>query len=389
MRLTLLFSLFLPLLGFAQEKIVGGYYPYYRTANSIDWSGYTHVYFAFGFPTSDGGLSVNESSFNDFITKSEEYQFKKYISLGTTGFPEMATEESNRLQFVDTLIKFCEHYDLDGIDMDWELIDNPMDSSNFRKLMEEIRVGLDGKDLEFIATIGYGDWALKWYSNQALEQADFLQIMIYDRAGTWADSPFDNHASWDHFLEAEVYWNDRGFSDDQLVMGVPYYGYKFNSTSGGLAEAVSYEEIYSRFPDLSPEDNYRSDESGYYWFNGQDLIKQKREYVFDNEFLGIFTWEMSQDVENDDRSLHKALMGDDYPTGLSNVELSQDWYSIENSQLTITNSGVLSTQVYSASGSKLAETTTSTLNEIPSGQVLIIKGNTSDKVLISKVLIVD
>jgi chitinase len=387
-KLLLIVLFLLPLFSSAQEKMVAGYFPYYRDISTTDWTGYTHVYFAFAFTTSDGGLSINEEQFEAFVEKADELGIKKYISIATTGMPSMASNELNRENFADTLREFCRAYDLDGIDMDWELIDNEEDSSSFRKLIQEIRLEIDTTNLEFCATIGDGDWNLKWYSNEALEQADWLQIMIYDKTGTWSTSPFGNHATWSHFLAAETYWNDRGFTDDQLVMGVPFYGYRFSSTEGGMAEAVPYEDIVNRFPLIKTSDNYLYDESGYYWFNGQDLIKQKREYVFDNEFKGIFTWEMSQDIEDNDRSLLKPFIGEEYPsdveTGIDVIEGATDWFIIKNSQFQLSDTRVVKVEFFDVLGSKLQFTEGEIL---PNGQVIIIKGYSDKKIYSSKLLI--
>jgi chitinase len=387
----LLYLLFvLPLLSFGQEKVVAGYFPYYRDVNTTDWSGYTDVYFAFGFPTLDGGLEVNKSQFEAFVAKSDELDFKKYISLGTTGFPAMAVTDENRKSFADTLRKFCEAYELDGADMDWEAINNSTDSLNFRLLMQDIRAEFDDTDLALIATIGDGDYNLKWYSNLALQQADWLQIMIYDKTGTWSTSPFGNHASMQHFKDAETYWNNRGFTDEQLVMGVPFYGYRFESTAGGSAEAIPYEDIVKRFPDINPEDNYLIDETGHYWFNGQDLMKEKRDYVFDNEFKGIFTWEMSQDIEDNDRSLLKPFLGEEYPEGkdaemgIELIKENEDWFTVENGQFTLTDKTITKVEFYDASGKLLSF---STNEKLPKEQVLLVKGYSKTTIKSSKLAI--
>jgi len=390
MKKLLTLLLLLPLFSFGQEKIVAGYFPYYRDIATTDWAGYTHVYFAFGFSTAEGGLELNESQFEAFVVKSNELNLKKYISLGSTGFPEMAVTAENRENFADTLRKFCEAYDLDGADMDWEMINNSTDSLNFRLLMQAIRVEFDNTDLEFIATIGDGDYNLKWYSNLALQQADWLQIMVYDKTGTWSTSPFGNHASMQHFLDAEIYWNNRGFTDDQLVMGVPFYGYRFESTDGGAADAIAYEDIVDRFPEITPADNYLYDESGYYWFNGQDLIKEKRAYVFDNKFKGIFTWEMSQDIEDNDRSLLKPFTGQEYPeyvdpeTGIQSIEDADDWFEIKSQRIILLDKSITKVEFFDVSGRLL---NISVEDELPLGQILIIKGSSSTVIKSSKLSI--
>lgn len=299
--------------------VVAGYFPYWRTTTNVDFESYNYLYFAFVFPTSTGGIesvAFREAAFENFIAGTNDLDAKRLISVGSTGMPEMATSEESRLRFADTLRKFCRHFNLDGIDMDWEAIDNATDSANFKLLMKDIHETIDSTDLEFVITIGSSEYWLKWYQNEALDYADFLQIMIYDKTGTWASSPYGNHASMDHFKEAEAYWIGRGYTRDQLVMGLPFYGYRFDDESGGLADAVTYGEVINDFPDLTSEDNLLTNEAGYYWFNGASLIREKVRYALDKSFKGVFVWEIAQDDPTHELSLTKAM--NDEMNGVTN-----------------------------------------------------------------------
>lgn len=294
-----------------QPEVVGGYFPYWRSTDNINFSNYNYLYFAFAFPTPAGGLQFSnataETAFADFKSKTTGIGSKRLISIGGTGMSEMADDSLTRLAFADTLRKFCRIHDFDGIDMDWEAINSVSDRDNFTALMKDIRSEIDTTDLEFVITVGFGNYWLQWYENDALDQADFLQIMIYDQTGTWAGSPYGSHASMDHFKQAETYWLGRGYSRDQLVMGLPYYGYRFNDTSGGLATAVTYTEIMAQFPNALPSDNLLIDQTGHYFFNGADLIQEKIGYAKSNGFKGVFVWELAQDDATREKSLDAAL----------------------------------------------------------------------------------
>lgn len=319
-KLLLIIPLFMAGLVNAQTPdVVAGYFPYWRTTTNVDFESYNYLYFAFVFPTSTGGIesvAFREAAFENFIAGTNDLDAKRLISVGSTGMPEMATSEESRLRFADTLRKFCRHFNLDGIDMDWEAIDNATDSANFKLLMKDIHETIDSTDLEFVITIGSSEYWLKWYQNEALDYADFLQIMIYDKTGTWASSPYGNHASMDHFKEAEAYWIGRGYTRDQLVMGLPFYGYRFDDESGGLADAVTYGEVINDFPDLTSEDNLLTNEAGYYWFNGASLIREKVRYALDESFKGVFVWEIAQDDPTHELSLTKAM--NDEMNGVTN-----------------------------------------------------------------------
>lgn len=312
-------------------EIIGGYFPYWKAIGNTDFSQYNYLYYAFAYPTKTGGLQFlnsDDAEFLNFKHSVASLPSKKFISIGSDGMSIMAADSSSRLSFADTLRRFCNIHKFSGIDIDWEAIDNDIDRSNFTALINDIRNTIDSTNLELSITVGFGDYWLQWYENEALIKADFLQIMVYDQTGTWAESPFGNHASLEHFKQAESYWLGRGFSRDKLVMGLPYYGYKFNNTSGGLATAVPYSEIVSLFPNIKSNDNYLSIGSEYYWFNGADLIKEKVRYALYQGFKGVFVWELSQDNFTSGVSLNAALKSVITTCNLQNKIRSEPTFSI-------------------------------------------------------------
>ena len=295
---------------FSQTKVAGGYFPYYRTTTGTNFAAYNYLYYSFVYPLDFGDIELgdnNVKAFNDFKTATASLSAKRMISVGSKNCANMAKNATARKNFARNLRIFCRTHDMDGIDMDWEAIDNLADMSNFTSLMKEIRAEIDSTSLEFIITIGIGNYWMQWYDNDVLKQSDFLQIMVYDQTGSWSTSPYGNHASMDHFIQAGNYWKNRGFSPDKLVLGMPYYGYKFASTAGGLAPAVTYAEILSQFPNAKAADNNLINTTGYYWFNGVDLVKQKVDYAITQGFRGVFVWEITQDNLTHPLSLTKAL----------------------------------------------------------------------------------
>lgn len=326
-RITTLILLVISLNSFSQKlDVVGGYFPWWRSTNNVSFENYNYLYYAFIYARTNGYLQWSggkEATFDDFLDKTKNIEAKRLISVNTEWMSGMAKDPVARLAFADTLRKFCRHYDLDGIDMDWENIDNSTDRANFTLLMQEIRSEIDSTDLELVITIGFGNYWMQWYEDVALEQADFLQIMIYDQTGTWAASPYGNHASMTHYKQAENYWINRGFSRDKLVMGLPFYGYKFASTSGGTAEAVTYTDIMNQFPNAQPSDNKLIDRTGHYFFNGTDLIREKIDYTIDKGFKGVMVWEIAQDDPSKSNSLNVGLnksISETVPVHIENEE---------------------------------------------------------------------
>jgi GH18 family chitinase len=317
---------------------------------------------------------TSEAKFEEFVAATDTVDAKRLISVNTGWMSGMAKDSAARLVFADTLRKFCRRYDLDGIDMDWEGISNATDRDNFTLLMKDIRAEIDSTELELVITIGFGNYWLQWYQDEALDQADFLQIMIYDQTGTWAASPYGAHASMDHYKQAETYWvNTRGYPRDKLVMGLPYYGYRFDDTSGGIGEAFTYTDIMTKFPNALPTDNVLIDSTGHYFFNGASLIKEKVNYAIDNGFKGVMVWEIAQDDPSKSNSLNTALtstVGVNSPIEIRNQGKVYPNPAVNQVTVEIDNERVVEIELISITGQSLKKVTNSiniSLSDVSSG----------------------
>lgn len=297
---------------FCDKKIIG-YITNWKVNSGVDYANLTHAFFSFLKPASDGSLleytSEQEMALLDFLKQTKKHGCKRFISLGGGGdevFPEMAADSIARQRFIKNVIAFCKEKKFDGIDMDWELMDDAIKRKNYTSIMKEFRTAVNVAGLQLVSTIGFGEYWCQWIEDEALKQADWIQLMIYDQTGTWSESPFGNHASFEHYLQAEEYWVKRGITRDKIVMGLPFYGYKFSSKSGGTGTGVGYNDIVAGFPNLKPSDDQTPGED-WCFFNGPDMIYKKTLYALENGFGGVMVWEMSQDCKGE-KSLHQAMV---------------------------------------------------------------------------------
>jgi chitinase len=292
-----------------QEFMVGGYVPSWKDGSAIDYSKLTHVFFAFIKANLDGSFLAftpeEQTAFNTFKTRSAGK--KRFISLGggtDQTLPVMAATEAARDKFATACVQFCKDNDLQGVDMDWEQIRDNTNAANYEALMKVLFEKLHAQQLLLVATVAHG-WGGEFYAARALKYADWIQLMAYDQAGAWAASPYGNHSSFQHVLDAVDFWKRKGYTkSSQMVIGLPFYGYKFKSDAGGLADQVPYKDIASWFPFLTPAVN----EHNLVVFNGPDLIKEKTSYAKRKGFKGVMIWELTQDVPSDQpKSLLKAI----------------------------------------------------------------------------------
>ncbi len=297
---------------FCEKKMIG-YVPNWVNNPDIDYANLTHAFFSFLKPSANGDVleytMEEEAALSLFLKQTKKNGCKRFISLGGGGdevFPIMAADPAARKKFIATVIAFCKERKFDGIDMDWELMDDATKKKNYTLIMKEFRQAVSTEGLEFTATVVFGDYWCKWIENEALQQADWIQLMVYDQTATWSESPFGNHASFEHYLQAQKYWTDRGFAKDKIVLGLPFYGYKFISETGGKGTSFNYSEIVSSFPNMKTSED-QTPGKDYCFFNGPDMIYKKTQYALDNGFAGVMVWEMTQDCKGE-KSLHKAIL---------------------------------------------------------------------------------
>ncbi|THE13788.1 hypothetical protein E1I69_06160 [Bacillus timonensis] len=403
--------------------------------HDLDASRLTHINYAFGLVGQDHKIKMSDPT-NDPINFAELRKLKeKYPHLKTTiavggwggsaGFSEAAATDEARTIFADSLVEFITEHGFDGVDLDWEYpvsgggpgtYPNPADKDNYPLLLEKIREKLDeqgekdGKHYSLsiagAANTGFVKNATLGKSQQYL---DYVQIMTYDIHGTWEpladhNAPLydDNGKTWSVDKAVTAYL-DAGVPAEKIVMGVPFYGYRYNVTSSennGLRQpyegsgSATYNRImrddylnngYERFWDEGTQTPYlfNAENSIFITYDDPESMQIKANYIRERGLGGAMIWEVSQDhgidlldslyqvlkdpiqvnldsvnisVENETTQQNlqaefslEGILANNQKADLTNSEI--DWFSsnsnvasIENGKLTANNAGT--TEIY-------------------------------------------
>ncbi|KIJ51369.1 glycoside hydrolase family 18 protein [Sphaerobolus stellatus SS14] len=262
--------------------VAAAYYPdwsvYSVPPESIDFSKFDLLYFAFVVPNSSCGLSWDggsQSTLQRLVTsaKNSGYGTKVALSVGGWGgcayFSNAVSNSANRTTFVQACVDAVKTYNLDGIDIDWEYPNSAgagnayssSDAANLLSLFKALRLAL-GSSKIISAAVSHLPWLgpngspLTDVSAYAA-QLTTVNIMNYDVNGA-SGNPGPNAPLSDachkskqpqaNAAAALAQWTAAGFPTNKLLLGLPLYGYVSRSTKTALSDfmdsSVALEEAF-------------------------------------------------------------------------------------------------------------------------------------------------
>ncbi|MEO6686248.1 MAG: glycosyl hydrolase family 18 protein, partial [Dyadobacter sp.] len=240
-----------------------------QSATTIDYSKITHLNIAFINPDSAGNLQGTENM-KAVAAIAHSKNVKIMASIGGGGAPKYYPSflvGNKKTKLISDLVKLAVDNNLDGIDVDLEgaLIDN-----NYESFVIDLAAQLRQKNKMITAAIAtvYKDQ----FSDKALTQFDFVNIMSYDKTGPWNPAKPGPHAPFDMAVEDVEYWNKtRGIAKEKLSLGVPFYGYGFGVSA---PESISWKNLLLQYPDAVQADEFKVN-GGTIYYNGIPTIRKK------------------------------------------------------------------------------------------------------------------
>jgi chitinase len=286
-----------------------GYLPswygsYADWAGRVDFSRLTHVNLAFALGDDDGNLQLAPGNEIDaFVTAAHAAGVEVFPSLCGGGgdgriAPHYAPDRVD--DFVDKILAFVAEHDFDGIDVDVEAPQRMGENYDvfIAKLKEK------AAPLGLPVTAAVAQWMQDGMSNDTLRSFDWITIMSYDNAGTWTGP--GEHASYAQAQEAIDFYIGRGVAPENLVLGVPFYGYCWGNCGNGSSVYVLYKDILDRHPDAWTTDWIQAD-GATYSYNGVATMQAKTDLA--GQYGGIMIWELGGDLETSDS--HSLLLSID------------------------------------------------------------------------------
>jgi len=326
---------------------VGGYRGLVHT-DSIDAQKLTHINYAFVDVKDSLAWLHNEATDTINFRKLNELKainpdLKILISIGgwtwSKTFSDAILTDTLRNDFAYSASQIVQHYNLDGVDIDWEYPglrgDNnsfrPEDKQNYTLMFKAIRNSLDSlqsltgkKYLVSTAVGGFYDFIAHTEMDKAQEYLDFVNIMSYDFK-TEADTLTGHHTNLYSATQASGEQSgDRsvrefiaaGVPASKIVLGIAFYGRGFKVESddnhglyekilgtqrgGGftrLKDSVINMKGYKRHWDKKASAPYlfNKDSKVFITYDDEKSVKLKCKYVKKNELAGVMFWEYFSD----------------------------------------------------------------------------------------------
>lgn len=318
------------------------FYPYWARyslpPSAIPWDKITHLAHAFFRPLADGSLDVPPDYLDPtLISEAHARGVKVIASAGGAGsgsqyWAAMAADPAARTAFVNNLYVFLRDHGYDGFDIDWEFPSNAADRSNLTLLVKALRAKFASSPAPapswlIMGDLNYGSYYGQWWDVAALkDDMDFFNLMIYDMYGSWTSVSGHNAALFDSTLPGAWtnnsgtysldYYIGRGLPARQILYGLPFYGYSFNTEDlyqtcpGGCSTtSYAYKDLpaligagWTRVWDASAQSPYLKEDAGarvITYDDPQSIYAKAYEAVWNRGVAGIFAWELSNDRMSD------------------------------------------------------------------------------------------
>ncbi len=265
----------------------------------------THVNLFFLNPDTLGNFTQDLSPLEHFINKAHKNNVKVLFSIAGGGehpYYHRLLLDSLRPLFIQNLLSQVLRYNFDGIDVDLEGRDIDENYEVFvTELAGELR--LHQKLITSAIAVYYKDK----FSDKALAQYDFVNIMCYDRTGPWRPEVPGQHSSYrDAVEDLEYFGTERNIPREKMVLGLPFYGYGFGPVSP--VKSMDYNKIVSEFPGSESVDQWNMDNGYIMYYNGIPTIKLKTELAKEKA-SGVMIWQLGGDAHGSKsllRAIHKT-----------------------------------------------------------------------------------
>lgn len=268
--------------------------------------------------TGKGKLNINiGESGEQYIKWAHNNNYKVWALVSNNSYKTPTSEILNdyklREYLINQIVNMAIKYDLDGINIDFEYM-NESDKDMFSRFIIELAPRLKeyGKVLSVDVTApdGSPDWSLCYNRNKIGKVADYIIFMAYDQYGESSTSAGTTAgANW---VEANIkkFVEREEVSSEKLILGMPFYTRAWRETSeGAKSNVVAMKYVDSVVP-AEAERKWNEDLKQYYveyqkngidykmWIEDETSIKAKFDLMNKYKLAGAAYWQKDMEKQS-------------------------------------------------------------------------------------------
>lgn len=225
---------------------------------------------------------------------------------GTTPIHTLLTNPALRTKAITNLETYIKKYNLDGINIDFEMVD-AQDKDNLSAFMKELSERL--KPQGYIISIDVfpkqdesNDVAIAYDYAQLAKYADKIMIMTYDNHGTWSDAGPIADIRW---VENNLTYALKFIPKNKLYLGLAAYGYDWSSKGVESLEYNALMALSKRYNSQilwdevskSPHFSYTNADgvSHQVWYENKESLKYKLDLITKYDIAGAALWKLGEE----------------------------------------------------------------------------------------------
>ncbi|MBP2628822.1 MAG: glycoside hydrolase family 18 [Firmicutes bacterium] len=216
------------------------------------------------------------------------------------------TNPSLRTKAITNLETYIKKYNLDGINIDFEMVD-AQDKDNLSAFMQELSAHL--KPQGYIISIDVfpkqdesNDVSIAYDYAQLAKYADKIMIMTYDNHGSWSEAGPIADIRW---VENNLKYALKFIPKNKLYIGIAGYGYDWSSKGVESLEYGPIMNLVQRFnspiqwdePAKSPHFDYTGSDGVTHqvWYENSESLKYKLDLVNKYDIAGAALWKLGEE----------------------------------------------------------------------------------------------
>ena len=271
------------------------YYPDYRykAGDNPEFYGTTNLILFSGEPKEDGSVDFSriKPEMIEMAKAVNPGAMKVTVSVGGWGrgniFGKAVETAEKRTRFVTGLVKFCQDFSLNGVDIDWEYPKTEKEHADFTLFLQQLSQELH-RD-EMILTVALAP--TRPLSKGAYAVIDQVNLMSYQ---PW-NPPESSYEVW--LEDAIKGMLESGLPPEKLIVGLPF----FIKEMGGERKAISWKKLAGEDALAIPASEFG------YTPAGREICDLRVRLMKKYGLGGVMIWDFGHDSIDPEHSLLKHL----------------------------------------------------------------------------------